>query len=113
MNYYQRALELKDETIAHRRYFHTNAEVGLIMPKAKAYVLKTLAEYGIEAKECGHGVTATIGSSGKCILLRADMDALPMAEESGEPFACPTGTEAHCCGHDFHAAMLLTAAKML
>jgi len=41
------------------------------------------------------------------------MDALPMTEESGEPFACPTGTAAHACGHDFHAAMLLTAAKML
>lgn len=41
------------------------------------------------------------------------MDALPMPEESGESFACPTGTEAHTCGHDFHAAMLLTAAKML
>ena len=46
-------------------------------------------------------------------MLRADMDALPMPEESGEPFACPTGKEAHTCGHDFHAAMLLTAAKML
>lgn len=113
MNYYERALQLKEETIAHRRYFHRNAEVGLNMPKAQAYVLKTLAEYGIEAKPCGHGVTATIGKPGKCILLRADMDALPMAEESGLDFACPTGTEAHCCGHDFHAAMLLTAAKML
>lgn len=41
------------------------------------------------------------------------MDALPMAEESGESFACPTGTEAHTCGHDFHTAMLLTAAKIL
>ena len=50
---------------------------------------------------------------GRTILLRADMDALPMPEESGESFACPTGTEAHTCGHDFHAAMLLTAAKML
>ena len=113
MNYYERALQLKDETIAHRRWFHYNAEVGLHMPKAQSYVLETLREYGIDAAACGEGVTATIGHGGKCILLRADMDALPMPEESGLPFACPTGTEAHCCGHDFHAAMLLTAAKML
>ncbi|MBO7184719.1 MAG: amidohydrolase [Oscillospiraceae bacterium] len=113
MNYYERALALREETVALRRYLHTNAEVGLVMPKAKAYVMEKLAEYGLEPKECGHGVTATVGNGGKCILLRADMDALPMGEESGEPFACPTGTEAHCCGHDFHAAMLLTAAKML
>lgn len=113
MNYYERAQILKDETIAHRRYFHTNAEVGLNMPKARAYVMEKLREYGLEPKECGHGVTASVGTGGKCILLRADMDALPMGEESGEPFACPTGTEAHTCGHDFHAAMLLTAAKML
>lgn len=113
MNYYERALALNDETIAHRRYLHTNAEVGLHMPKAKAYVMDALASCGIEAHACGEGVTATIGSGGKCLLLRADMDALPMPEESGLPFACPTGTEAHCCGHDFHAAMLLTAAKML
>ena len=113
MNYYEKALELKEETIAHRRYLHTNAEVGLDLPKAKAYVMKTLKEYGIEARDCGYGVTATIGSGGKCLLLRADMDALPMGEESGLDFACPTGTSAHCCGHDFHAAMLLTAAKML
>lgn len=113
MNYYERALELKDETIANRRYFHTNAEVGLDMPKAQAYVMEKLTEYGLEPKKCGHGVTATLGHGGKCIMLRADMDALPMPEESGEPFACPTGTEAHACGHDFHAAMLLTAAKML
>ena len=113
MNYYERAQMLKDETIAHRRYFHTNAEVGLNMPKARAYVMEKLRVYGLETKECGHGVTASVGTGGKCILLRADMDALPMGEESGEPFACPTGTEAHTCGHDFHAAMLLTAAKML
>lgn len=113
MNYYERAQMLKDETIAHRRYFHTNAEVGLNMPKARAYVMEKLREYGLEPKECGRGVTASVGTGGKCILLRADMDALPMGEESGEPFACPTGTEAHTCGHDFHAAMLLTAAKML
>ena len=113
MNYYERALELKDETIANRRHIHKNAETGLDLPKTKAYVMEKLTEYGLEPKDCGNGVTATLGKGGKVLLLRADMDALPMPEESGEEFACPTGKEAHTCGHDFHAAMLLTAAKML
>ena len=113
MNYYERALELKDETIANRRHIHKNAETGLDLPKTKAYVMEKLTEYGLEPKDCGYGVTATLGKGGKVLLLRADMDALPMPEESGEEFACPTGKEAHACGHDFHAAMLLTAAKML
>ena len=113
MGYYERAVSLKQEIIDNRRYFHTNAEVGLDMPKAKAYVMRKLTEYGLEPQECGYGVTATLGSGDKCILLRADMDALPMAEESGESFACPTGKETHACGHDLHAAMLLAAAKML
>ena len=113
MNYYERALELKDETIANRRHIHKNAETGLDLPKTKAYVMEKLTEYGLEPKVCGYGVTATLGKGGKVLLLRADMDALPMPEESGEEFACPTGKEAHTCGHDFHAAMLLTAAKML
>ena len=113
MNYYERALELKDETIANRRHIHKNAETGLDLPKTNAYVMEKLTEYGLEPKDCGYGVTATLGKGGKVLLLRADMDALPMPEESGEEFACPTGKEAHTCGHDFHAAMLLTAAKML
>ena len=113
MNYYERELELKDETIANRRHIHKNAETGLDLPKTKAYVMEKLTEYGLEPKDCGYGVTATLGKGGKVLLLRADMDALPMPEESGEEFACPTGKEAHTCGHDFHAAMLLTAAKML
>lgn len=113
MNYYARALELKEETVSHRRWFHQHAEVGLSMPQGQAYVLTELKKLGIRAKACGHGVSATLGKPGRCILLRADMDALPMAEESGLDFACPTGTEAHSCGHDLHAAMLLTAAKLL
>ena len=114
MNYYERALELRGETVTHRRWLHQNAEVGLEMPKAQAYVIKQLRECGLDPRPCGHGVTAELGrEGGKTLLLRADMDALPMPEESGERFACPTGTEAHACGHDFHAAMLLTAAKML
>ncbi len=113
MDYYQRACELKAETVANRRHIHTNAEVGLDTPKTRAFVMEKLAEYGLEPRECGHGVTATLGSGSPVILLRADMDALPMPEESGEPFACPDGKHAHACGHDFHAAMLLTAARML
>ena len=113
MDYFERAKALREELTQNRRYFHTNAEVGLHMPKAKAYVMKKLKEYGLEPKECGEGVTAVLGKGGKVILLRADMDALPMSEDSGLPFACTTGEQAHTCGHDFHAAMLLTAAKLL
>ena len=114
MDFYKRALELKDETIQNRRRIHKNAEVGLDTPKTKAFVIEKLKEYGLEPEECGYGVTALLGKKeGKVLLLRADMDALPMPEQSGEEFACPSGKEAHTCGHDFHAAMLLTAAKML
>ena len=65
MNYYERALELKDETIAHRRYFHTNAELGLNMPKAQAYVLAELKKLGIEEyiqiyRDAYAGFTATL-----------------------------------------------------
>lgn len=112
MNEYERALELKKETIENRRFLHENAETGLHLPKTKAFVMKKLKEYGIEPQECGEGVTATIGNGGKVILLRADMDALPMKEESGESFSSKTEA-AHACGHDFHAAMLLSAAKIL
>ena len=66
MNYYERAQELNEETIANRRYFHTNAEVGLDMPKAKAYVMKKLTEYGLEPKECGYGAVSYTHLDRKC-----------------------------------------------
>ncbi len=118
MDFYNRALELEPELVGNRRYLHEHAEVGLHLPMTKAYVMEKLAEYGIEPKECGEGVTALIGMQGKTpgnkvLLLRADMDALPMREETGLDFANTEGTAAHTCGHDCHAAMLLTAAKML
>ena len=113
MNFYERALQLRDELIENRRYLHSNAETGLHMPLAKAFVSEKLKEYGIDAQECGAGITALLGKGGgKVLLLRADMDALPMTEESGLNFACTNGC-AHTCGHDLHAAMLLTAAKLL
>lgn len=113
MTYLERARELREELVENRRHLHQNAEVGLYLPKTKAFVLEKLEEYGIKGEACGEGIVALIGKPGRTILLRADMDALPMAEESGLDFACPTGTEAHTCGHDCHTAMLLTAAKML
>ena len=115
MDYFKRANELKDELSSNRRYIHENAEVGMELPKACEYVMTKLKEMGYAPKVIGgSGVTVTVGNGqGKTILLRADMDALPMKEESGEPFACKTGEAAHTCGHDLHAAMLLGAAKML
>lgn len=61
----------------------------------------------------GPGLAATVGEGNPVILLRADMDALLMTEESGLPFASLNHGKAHCCGHDIHAAMLLGAARML
>ena len=112
MNYYNRAKELAEETVAHRRYMHKNAEAGLDLPKTKAYVMEQLRECGIEPQDCGYGVTATLGKGGKVLLLRADMDALPMKEESGESFASKN-EKMHACGHDLHTSMLLGAAKLL
>lgn len=96
MNFYERALELREETVAHRCWLHRNAEVGLNVPKGQSYVMEQLKKYGLEPQPCGHDVTAALGKGGgRTLLLRADMDALPMPEESGESFACPTGMEAH------------------
>ncbi len=112
MNFYERALQERDELLCNRRYLHANAEAGLHLPRTKAFIKQKLLDYGLEPQDCGEGVTALLGSGGKVLLLRADMDALPMDEESGLDFASHNGC-AHSCGHDMHAAMLLTAAKLL
>lgn len=114
MNFFEEARKLQPEMIRYRRYLHQNAEVGEELPKAAAFVTKTLEELGYQPKEiCKSGITASIGKPGKTILLRADMDALPMAEESGLPFACASSHAAHTCGHDLHTAALLGTAQLL
>ena len=107
------ARALQAELISHRRWLHSHAEVGFDLTETKAYVRKQLEDMGITPRDCGKsGLTALIGNPGRTILLRADMDALPIPEETGLDFACPNGTM-HACGHDFHTTMLLGAAKLL
>ena len=113
MNFYNRAIELKNETIKNRRFIHKNAEAGLDLPATKKFVKDKLTEYGLKPIECGYGIISVIGKGEPIILLRADMDALPMKELSGEDFSSVNQNYAHTCGHDMHTAMLLTAAKML
>lgn len=107
------AKQLNDHILLDRRTIHSYAEVGFDLPQTKAYVIKCLNEMGYETKSVGKaGVVCTAGKPGKTILLRADMDALPMPDESGLPFAATNG-HCHSCGHDCHTAMLLGAAKLL
>ena len=106
---------IKDELISYRRTMHSNPEVGSELPKTKAYVMDKLKEFGYEPQEiCESGIVATIegSKSGKTFLLRADMDALPMAEATECDFKSNNGCM-HSCGHDMHTAMLLGAAKLL
>ena len=103
-----------ETVVGWRRDLHQIPELGIELPKTVAYVSGKLTELGIphEIYEDCSCVTATIGKGGKCILLRGDMDALPVKEESGLEFASVTDLS-HACGHDFHAAALLGAAKIL
>lgn len=113
MDNYMRAYELKSELIKHRRTIHQFAEVGFELPKTTAYVKEQLINMGYEPLEIiEYGLVASVGSGNKVFLLRADMDALPMQEQSGLDFAAQN-ENCHACGHDTHTAMLLTAAKIL
>ena len=114
MDYLARANEMKEELTNHRIYLHKNAEVGYKLPKTTAYVKTELEKMGYEPQIiCESGILATVGKpGGKVFLLRSDMDALPMDEESGLDFACTDGA-CHSCGHDLHTTTLLGAAKLL
>ena len=109
------AEKLREKLIEHRRFLHQHAEIGFDLSSTFAYVEKTLLALGYQPQKCGKaGIVATVGNpkNKPVILLRADMDGLPMKEQSGEPFACPSGAM-HACGHDLHTAMLLGVAELL
>lgn len=108
------ARAMQAELTDDRRTLHREPEVGRGLPKTVAYVKNVLTGLGYEPKELGGGVVATLTGrdSGRCLLLRADMDALPQREETDLPFRAENGAM-HACGHDLHAAMLLGAARLL
>ena len=111
----QEAERIKDTIINARRTLHKNPETGFDLKNTVAFVKKELKSMGITSKDCGRaGITAVIGGKkrGKTFLLRADMDALPIKEESEVEFRSENG-KMHACGHDMHTAMLLGAARLL
>ncbi len=100
-----------------RRRLHQHPELSLQESETAAFVCNTLASLGVPftAGVGGHGVVATLtrGSSNRSVGLRADMDALPITETTGLPYASTTPGTMHACGHDGHTASLLGAAALL
>lgn len=108
----------KNETenlISHRHYLHSHPETGFALTETLHYVKQELKAMGYDPIPCGRaGLIALAGGQkpGKVFLLRADMDALPIREETDLDFASHNGNM-HACGHDMHTTMLLGAAKIL
>lgn len=113
----KRAKELLPEIVSYRRQFHQHPELGMEEHKTAAAVAGALRGLGIEVREGvgGTGVVGLIrgGGAGKTIAIRADMDALPITEETGQPYASQIPGRMHACGHDGHTACLLGVARML
>lgn len=109
------AAEMKEALTEKRKYLHAHAETGFALENTLAYVKSELLDMGYTPKSCGRaGITVLAGGKkpGRVFLLRADMDALPIREQSGVEFASENGCM-HACGHDMHTAMLLGAARLL
>ncbi len=113
----RQAQELQDRLVRWRRTLHQHPEIGSDVPETAAFVAKELEELGLDVRTGvgGHGVVATLSGNepGKTFAIRADMDALPINEETGLPFASKVKGRMHACGHDAHMAMALGAAGLL
>ncbi|SEH38293.1 hippurate hydrolase [Rhizobium tibeticum] len=114
-----RAAELQDEVTEWRRHIHARPELLFAVETTAAFVAEKLKEFGVDEIVTGIGRTGVVGlikgkgEGARTIGLRADMDALPLTEISGKPWASTTPGKMHACGHDGHTAMLLGAAKYL
>ena len=113
-----RIAEFHAEMTEWRRDMHAHPELSMQESRTAALVADKLRAFGVDEIITGmaeHGVVGVIraGTSDRAIGLRADMDALPIQEETGLPYASQTPGAMHACGHDGHTAMLLGAAKYL
>ena len=107
-----------DELVSLRRDIHAHPELGMHETRTSALIRRELEKMGVDELQqpLPTAVVALIRGAkgaGKCVALRADIDALPVHEESGVPFASQTEGVMHACGHDLHTTMLLGAAKTL
>ena len=101
-----------------RRYLHQNPELGRDCYKTAEYIQERLKEFGITEIHTGYASTGIVAiiegqTSGRTIGLRADMDALPITENTGMPYSSKNEGVMHACGHDGHTTMLLGAARYL
>ena len=113
-----RIAEFADEIVGWRRDFHRHPELGYNLPRTSSRVADLLRSFGVDEVVTGIAQTGVVGvikgrGTGMTIGLRADMDALPINERTGSPYASQTPGQMHACGHDGHTAMLLGAAKYL
>lgn len=112
------ATDLQPRTVALRRALHRYPEQGLHLPRTQAAVLAELTDVPGLALSTGRSCSSVVGvltgvRPGPTVLLRGDMDALPLSEDTGLPFASEVAGSMHACGHDTHVAMLASAARLL
>ena len=112
-----RAHEISDEMLSWRRDFHTHPELSNNEFRTTEKIVELLKSFGCDSVErpLPTGAVAIIKGAkpGKCVAIRADIDALPVKEETGLPFASQNDGVMHACGHDTHISMLLATAKVL
>jgi amidohydrolase len=111
------AAAIQPDTVALRRTLHRRPEVGLQLPNTQRTILDAIGDLGLQVRT-GSSVTSVVAvldgaRPGATVLLRGDMDALPLAEDSGVDFASEVEGAMHACGHDTHVAMLVGAARLL
>jgi len=113
-----RAAEMQEEVAAWRRDLHRHPELQFDVHRTAAFVADKLKAFGCDEVVTGIGRTGVVGlirgrTAGPTVGLRADMDALPLQEATGKPYASTVPGKMHACGHDGHTAMLLGAARYL
>jgi len=106
-----------DEVVELRRHFHRHPEVSFSEQETSVKISERLRELGLEVQPCptetGAVAVLDTGRPGKTVMLRADIDALPILEESGVGFKSESDGHMHACGHDTHIAMMLGTARTL